>query len=178
MVLWYPNYQDKYIYNIYIIFTEYLKYTTSIMYSINKYKLLRHTLVSNNHGSAFQTPSSHCLNKIDLNFQEKSVQSCIVAPPRGASLLLISVLVSQQLGVIMYTTIFYSRTWSWLDLHGSQTRTVPRWPLDTPNPLLCRLLFADSCSSRPGGVSTLLLTPILSCSIYKEEGAKVGGSRS
>lgn len=45
MVFSYPNYQDKYIYNIYIIFTEYLKYTTFIMYSINKYKLLRHTFV-------------------------------------------------------------------------------------------------------------------------------------
>lgn len=81
------------------------------MYSINKYKLLRHTLVSNNHGSGFQRPSSRCLNWVDLNFQQEGpAASCIVTPPRAAKLLLHSRLVGQQFGIIMYMTIFYSRT--------------------------------------------------------------------
>lgn len=41
-LLRYPNYPDKYIYNIYIIFTEYIKYTTPTVYSINKYKWQSH----------------------------------------------------------------------------------------------------------------------------------------
>lgn len=71
------------------------------MYSINKYKLLRHT-DSNSHGSGCQRPCS--LNWVDLNFhQEQSVWSHVVSLPGAATLLLISVLVGQRLGVIMYT---------------------------------------------------------------------------
>lgn len=149
------------------------------MYSINKYKLLRHTFVSNNHGSGFQRPSSQCLNSVDLNFhQEKSHQSCIVTPSRAATLLLISVLVGQQLGVIMDTIMFTAGLKAGF-IYTAQTQVQSQDDLLTPlTHSFCTLLFADSCSSRPGGVSTLLLTLFLSYSICKEEGAKVGVGES
>lgn len=56
---------DKYIYNIYIIFTEYLNIQcwscVQITYSINKYKLFRHNFVSDDGGSACPVGTPPCL---------------------------------------------------------------------------------------------------------------------
>lgn len=143
------------------------------MYSINKYKLLRHTFVSNSHVNGFQRPSSCCLNQVDLNFhREKPVRSCIVTPSRAATLLLISVLVGQQLGIIMYTTICFTaglKAGLIYAAHGRRCRPkMTSWPPDPRS-------FADSSLQILVQVG-LVERP--SYCICKEEAAKAGGSRS
>lgn len=110
------------------------------MYSINKYKLLRHTFVKQS-WEWFQRPSSCCLNSVDLNFhQEKSVHSFIVTPFRAATLLLISVL-GQQSGVIMYTTTCFTAGLEAGLIYAAHTHRCR--PKMTSGPPLTRS-FADS----------------------------------
>lgn len=66
--------------------------------------------------------------------------------------------------------------WMWRDFF----RRIPNMTsLTLSAASFCRLLLANPCSSRPGGASTLLLTPFLaSSSICTEEAAKVRQSQS
>lgn len=142
MVFWYPNYQDKYIYNIYIVFTEYLKYTASVMYSINKYKLLRHTLFCRQSWEWFQRPSTFCLHPyaIQSGYTANHLSTCW---PAGR--------------LVIMCTRFYSRTRDWHELHGPQTQLQRQRSPHVSLTLQFPLLSAGFCSLSPVG------EPLLYC---------------